>query len=445
MFSICKNFVKQVGTISIDDYVSVIRNPTQEHIEKINLIRSQSDKKIRKKLKKNLNSVLPNGLFSKVCDEGIDDWSGFLYFDIDNLSADEYEGWKQKLSSNVTVLHKSSSGRGMSVLVKVSFELNGHKIDLDTLMLDDRIIDMKKVFFKELYLFVGKLLSIDNVMDTQVGSISRHLYFSYDNNVVYNKDNQIVIKDKDFSSLMGCLKGYNSIITHPIQPFRHPHQIIKLTIDKPIPYLHTKGLKYQNYVENDSTSFTRNYNHKIGIRKKLDDGQKRKTYYRIVLELKYVNNNIPEQQLINLIWSYLFWQNTLQSPHMEHMHLIMLVESAFNDGTPFTPKEKLIDWGKDSQGVDKKTKIKTSLKVRSMDKHNDWLISFKQVITDMENEGLDISNKSIEKWCKQKGIKGFSRQTLINHKKLMEENGNNPFSIEQINKKINDTLYGTIL
>jgi len=140
--------------------------------DKVEAIRTETDKERRNLLKRDLPSVCFSGTFNKREDKAIVDHSGFICLDFDGYETEEFllvdknNLSKDSYSYSVFV---SPSGNGLKVIVKIPKDIDNHKNYFNSL---EKHFDSK-------------------YFDTTSKNISRVCYESYDPEIYINVDSRL--------------------------------------------------------------------------------------------------------------------------------------------------------------------------------------------------------------------------------------------------------------
>lgn len=306
MFSKLKTLKKITNeVVNLNELVEIVKNNQQKKL--IDEIRSVEYKsKEYKNLKLKVNCITPHGVFNSLCNDGLINLSGYLYYDIDGFDTEvELNDTKKKLidTNMVSFVCKSVGGRGLSFLIK--YDTN--------LIPNDTFIDFYK-YVREI------LLGLGFNIDLGAGGLVRKMIISSDNDVYFNNEVSLGIDMVSFNAFKKDLNKSKQITTR-----RNIHIIPNDTLFDIIPYEKLlKEIKIETiYTKEINGHFTieeMDY-YKIVLPKIIKDGTKHKLYIRVINALYYINNNITPQQ----VYSYLFHINNLAIPKMNEYKLKELV------------------------------------------------------------------------------------------------------------------------
>lgn len=291
-FSYFQNGIKDTNplkTINIDQLVELIKNnPKKDIIKSIHSLRSIGDSHY-KVLKEKLPHITPNSivrakkLSGNYFIENFISFSNYIYFDIDT----DIENYKEHIintyGNQITLVCKSSSGGGISILVKVSNQLTEEN-------------------FKLVWSHIRNTIFKNEPIDEQCCNIARSWFIPYDEDLYYNPNNLVNLDEKII--LKKSKTDAKQYIMHPSLfntciPF-----CTKEIIDiKKI----FEVLKFESvtYVSNEVLDFNPVYTCKVYIPKNIPNTKKRKTYRNIIHNLVYLN---PTAEPI-YIYSYLYFIN----------------------------------------------------------------------------------------------------------------------------------------
>ncbi|GAA4465461.1 hypothetical protein GCM10023093_17670 [Nemorincola caseinilytica] len=174
MFSYFKSGIKDripSKKISIEALVKEIKannNPTIQSIRGLD-VNHVDYEATKKKLKEHLPYITPNCTVSKRNDESIIEFSGYMYFDIDDVeNASEYKAQLiEQYKDHISLMCISSSGRGLSFFVKIENEITR-----------ETFAGIRKYIFT--HIFTGIRL------DPKVKDKSRAWFVSYDPDCYFN-------------------------------------------------------------------------------------------------------------------------------------------------------------------------------------------------------------------------------------------------------------------
>jgi hypothetical protein len=323
MFSIFKEGIKNVyperQPIILSDLAKLIRNnPASETINQIRQLRKNEDQSY-KELKRTLEYITPNCVVKKrsLKDDSeystnFINFSGYIYFDFDVSNAIQFkQDFIQKYRHIISLVCISSSGGGISVLVKVNMELTKENFQNAWEYI------VCEVFKDELKL-----------VDTKTKDIGRAMFISSDPDVFINHDNELPIKPIDLLKYRktetikkGTQQGismrifnYTSSCTFSYQLLPY-HEIRKVKLSTPI---NSNNPVVDFYPINFS---------ELKFPDEVSDGIKHKFYSSLIHVLVYLNPDLDP----SYIYSFLFYTNKYKAnPPMESRSLKRLFEYVYN-------------------------------------------------------------------------------------------------------------------
>lgn len=286
--------------ITLDQLVTIVKdNPQKEIIEKIRSVEYKSSEYNNLKLK--LNCITPHGIFNSLCNDGLIETSGYLYFDIDGFDTEiELNDTKKKLIDTypISFLCKSVGGKGISFLIKIN--------------------DTKKQLndtFGDVYSFVRHMLIKSGFnIDVCASGLVRKMIISSDLDV-YTSNKVLNIDQEQFKIYLNSLKEVKKIqrkeelyyitLDDTLIPFQELIKQIKLETE------YTKEID-KDYVMEDLEYY------KIIIPTKIKDGDKHRVFTRMINALYYLNPNINRLQIYSFI-SYINNNHTTQKMNIQRL------------------------------------------------------------------------------------------------------------------------------
>jgi hypothetical protein len=318
------NLSSQVNKlISFHELVGMIKNPVKiDNYTRLHHLKLTQPKEECRKFKQNhIPWVTPNALVRKRELRGVEDFkfnfiqsSGYVYFDIDDVegNVDEFKNTLiQKLGNIVSLISKSSTNKGISILVRVNVTVSSTEE------------------FELLYDYVSQTYFHDLNLDRGVRRLSTAWFIPYDSDVFVNHDSIINIPD-------GILKGsHNVLLTHPntniycMNPQsqspkkRNKHEYIELSIREVFEKcnLETPVHFDGDYLISPTPIVS------IQFPKVIYDGSKRGVFRKVIHNLMTLN---PDFTISHV---YLFLNHINENfakPKMEVVSLKNLVESQFD-------------------------------------------------------------------------------------------------------------------
>jgi hypothetical protein len=299
--------------IGLPDYVRKVKDNSLE--QEYNLIRGlrTSGNEEYKILKRQLPYITPSVLLkerklSSPCEiqENLIQFTGYFYFDIDvfpeQYSVYTYKDYIVKRYGHlVSFICLSSSLGGVSILIKVTNEVTANN-------------------FHNLWDTIRLTILKDEEIDTNCQGIGRAMIQSHDKELYVNYDNCLTIdsiivnkKKKGIGPIVDST--YNKVNPHllNIDNKQDPStfKYIEYNIEEVLANIKTKTIVnvLNPVVEFKEVEMVETY-----IPRVIVDGKKHKTYYVLLHQLYYLNQDIP----IDYIYSYLFYiNNVFAKPRMD--------------------------------------------------------------------------------------------------------------------------------
>lgn len=361
-------------TISIEELVKIVKdNPQKDLISKIRNVEYKSQEYNNLKLR--VNCITPHGIFSDLKNESLIQVSSYLYFDIDKLDTNsELYDTKQRLINTFPIhfLCNSVGNKGISFLLKLN---DNNK------QLDDNFVEIHN-YYKE------KLIKEGFNIDTGATGLVRKMLISSDNNVYYNPDNIINIDSLNFSSIKKVISKSKRIERKEKEGDIEPYDTINII---PFEELY-KQIKfetlYEKQIDGDYVIDDMDY-YRISYPKNIKDGDKHKTYIRIINALYYINKDINFQQVL----SYIFYINSTLHHRMNFYELSRFVKNICDNiektsRVNIKPRIKRIHFNKNSN-LTKKQKQSMGAKISRKDRLN-------KTIDLIDNARMKCSEENIE-------------------------------------------------
>ena len=312
MTKLANIYTKSGMTISVDELISSIK----EDKKQITNLRKLEYKSLEyDKAKKSLQAFMPHGYFTSISKDSIVDLSGFLFYDIDNLSLDEITCLKSTLIEfGANLIYLSPSGMGLHFLIKVggltitNFEL------------------VHKTIFEY-------LISLGIKVDKQAGGLARKTFISYDEDVYYNDkanitihNNEISIKQNTTLPLIFSLDSLNQSNQIKKQKETEIKGNVVFSVIPISQLKETLHFKTPIDIEGDFNIKEIEYVN-ILLPKIINDGDKHSLFRRIIIDLMFLNTEIT----LNEVYSYIYWINqTRTTKKMEYITLQKFVYNMFN-------------------------------------------------------------------------------------------------------------------
>ncbi len=402
-FSYFQNGIKDTNplkTINIDQLVELIKNnPKKDIIKSIHSLRSIGDSHY-KVLKEKLPHITPNSivrakkLSGNYFNENFISFSNYIYFDIDT-NIENYKDYIINTYGNkISLVCNSSSGGGISILVKVSNKLTQEN-------------------FKLVWSHIRNTIFKNEPIDEQCCNIARSWFIPYDEDPYYNQTN-IVNLDSNFI-IKKSRTDAKQYIMHPSSfntciPF-----CTKEIIDiKKI----FEVLKFESvtYVYNKVLDFNPVYTCKVYIPKNIPNTKKRKTYRNIIHNLVYLNPTAEP----TYIYSYLYFINRYHAqPSMLPEKLLEFFRFIYDyiistETVKPTLKLKRIHFNR-SCTLSKEKKNDIANKLNGLYKRKLKIDLINDAKEELQILGLDITTKAVSNLT---GVKLRSVQLYFKHKRI---------------------------
>jgi len=321
MFSIFKKGIKNVypekQPIILSDLAKLIRNnPASETINQIRKMRENGDQDY-KDFKRKLEYITPNCVVKKRCLKDDSEYktnfvnfSGYIYFDFDITDAVQFkQEFIQKYKHIVSLVCISSSGGGISVLVKVN-------------------TDLTKNNFNSVWEYLAFEIFNGELVDTKTKDCGRAMFISSDPDLFVDYENELVIKPSD---LKQC-ESLNSFKKSTYQGLSPREDYYTPTCTFPYELLHYEEIKKIILsTPYDSKNSVIDYYPidflAIKFPKQISDGAKHKFYSACIHHLVYLNPGIDPSYL----YSFIFYTNlNIADPPMDSRSLKRLFEFVYS-------------------------------------------------------------------------------------------------------------------
>ena len=315
MFSITKSITNRNITrfiYSIEEWVDYLKNEERKEVSTIKKLRNlKKGEDEYDKIKKTLPTIFYNYNFKEnyVKESNADVSTGFLFFDIDDNDFCDFD------YKYISVCWRSVGGNGYGLLVKVK--------------------NLNKDFFKESYNYIGtEILKIP--FDKACNHLARANFISYDKDVIYNPNSEIIDLTQ-FNSNQNKNAQNNNIIKSNTDRIYYYGQKIRFNNLSDI-------IAGQNIVYNEKGVFDFGKNNKINYcecyapKKRTNKNRNTKTFAFAKCILS-VNPSISE----NLFKHYINNFNSKYcSPPMSFIEITDIINKVYNDKktTPIGNKTK---------------------------------------------------------------------------------------------------------
>lgn len=328
MFNYFQKGIKNTTPLKIIDLpelVNIIRyNPHSGQIEAIRELKKRGDD-YYKKLKETLPYITPNCMVKErnLKDEEFDVnficFSGYIYIDIDKVpNVQEYKQYLiEKYGCHASLICISPGGDGATMLFKVT----------NTITRDN---------FEKLRSSLINSLLRDEKVDPNSAGIGRAMFISHDPDVWVNYNNRITIEAGETEMLVNHPNSYSS-------SYNREHYHFSGDIKSIITGSTSSLTRYKNYNIDEilSTLVTKTYVPVLNpvvdfkevdfvetyIPRMITDGNKHRTYFKLIHQLYYLNPRIE----LGYLYSYLFFvNNTRAKPRMGTKELSRFFTSVIN-------------------------------------------------------------------------------------------------------------------
>ncbi|HEY1196511.1 BT4734/BF3469 family protein [Flavobacterium sp.] len=411
----CRQFSNE--KINLEELITTIKqNPHKLEITRLRNIAYKSTE--YDKIKLLLPVVTPHGTFVNSKKDGISTLSGYMYFDIDGFkNSQDVNQTIKKLSDSfpVSLICRSVGGRGLAFLLKVS----GVTIEN----------------FDSIHAFIRHDFKNNGYkIDDAAGGLVRKWIITYDPEVICNYDNEYIIDQTAYDKFIEGRKT-----TGKKAGKRNADSELNSDLDEIIPFsalckLIKTESEFDKEIEGDFTIEEMEY-YKIIYPAIIKDGNKHRTYIRIINALYYLNPTITQQQIL----SYLFYINTTAEAKMPMSKLKLLVKNIC--GRIEQTKDilikirlKKIHFNKDSN-LTKTQKQSMAGKINGALKSNKTKEAIQQAIAEMEADNIKPTRKNIAE------ILGISQKTVQrNWKKELTDISTLDFTSCKQTKMMNNNL-----
>jgi len=315
VFSYFKNGITDTNPQKIIDLPALIKtiknNPERALIEWIRVLRTNGNDEY-KELKRGLPNITPNCMvrYRSLQDDDFErnfqSFNQYIFFDIDT-PGDEYKQYFiKKYGHLVSMVSKSSSGGGLSILLKVS----------NTITKDN---------FESIWYNIRTTILKDETVDEKCKDIGRAMFISYDPEVYYNYDNEITVEISDTKDIVKeenhpiSYGGYNNRLVYSFSNKKKEEYSYSVL---PIDIVLTKlDRRTRVSVDNPIIDFKPVEYAEVYIPKVIKDGTKHTIYTAMIHQLVYLNPSIEKEY----IFSFLFYVNNNHAkPRMNMKELVRL-------------------------------------------------------------------------------------------------------------------------
>jgi len=321
VFSYFKNGITDTNPQKIIDLPALIKtiknNPERALIEWIRVLRTNGNDEY-KELKRGLPNITPNCMvrYRSLQDDDFErnfqSFNQYIFFDIDT-PGDEYKQYFiKKYGHLVSMVSKSSSGGGLSILLKVS----------NTITKDN---------FESIWYNIRTTILKDETVDEKCKDIGRAMFISYDPEVYYNYDKEITVEISDTKDIVKeenhpiSYGGYNNRLVYSFSNKKKEEYSYSVL---PIDIVLTKlDRRTRVSVDNPIIDFKPVEYAEVYIPKVIKDGTKHTIYTAMIHQLAYLNPSIEKEY----IFSFLFYVNNNHAkPRMNMKELVRLFNFVYD-------------------------------------------------------------------------------------------------------------------
>lgn len=349
-----------------------------------------------KKLKKNLPYITPSVILKKrkletpfEVQENLIQFTGFFYFDIDKFPEDyTVYSYKDYIISRyghiVSFVCLSSSLGGVSILIKVSNEVT---------------VNNFKNIWDEIKLSILK----DEEVDENCQGMGRAMLLSYDKEVYVNYDNFITLdsiidnKEKIGIDPIVCTV-YNKVNSHlfnqcnKLDPTTFKYK--EYSIDEVLANIKTKTIIS---ITNPVVEFREEEVIVPYIPKVIVDGKKHKTYYVLLHQWYYLNQDVP----VDYLYSYLFYiNNVFAKPRMEVKELsrfftFVIGKIKETGKVNIKPQKRWVHWNQENKELTSQEKIRIAKILTGAYKRKNSIAKIHGAIQELEFKAKKVTIKAI--------------------------------------------------
>lgn len=349
-----------------------------------------------KKLKKNLPYITPSVILKKrkletpfEVQENLIQFTGFFYFDIDKFPEDyTVYSYKDYIISRyghiVSFVCLSSSLGGVSILIKVSNEVT---------------VNNFKNIWDEIKLSILK----DEEVDENCQGMGRAMLLSYDKEVYVNYDNFITLdsiidnKEKIGIDPIVCTV-YNKVNSHlfnqcnKLDPTTFKYK--EYSIDEVLANIKTKTIIP---ITNPVVEFREEEVIVPYIPKVIVDRKKHKTYYVLLHQWYYLNQDVP----VDYLYSYLFYvNNVFAKPRMEVKELsrfftFVIGKIKETGKVNIKPQKRWVHWNQENKELTSQEKIRIAKILTGAYKRKNTIAKIHGAIQELEFKAKKVTIKAI--------------------------------------------------
>ena len=318
MFSEFKNGITDTIPVGIIDLPKLLKkissNPAKDQIEHIRSLRRAGDLTY-KVLKRQLSNVTPNCIVKqrKLSGDDLETnlicLSNYIYYDFDiDHDPEAFKSYMiEKYKDKISMACISSSAGGVSILFKISNQINENN-------------------FLSVWTYIKDTILADeaDMIDLSCKNIGRAMFISYDPEVFYNYENEIEVPDELTKETTKCKSQLISKSTYNKPTLTQQN----ISFAEAIANINLKT-QYKNanpVVDLNPVPFT-----EVRFPRVITDGNKRRVFTGIIYTIKYLNPDAEAKYAYSILKTI---NNNFAKPRMESSELKRLFEFLFNNIEP---------------------------------------------------------------------------------------------------------------
>lgn len=369
--------------ISIKQLYDIVRqNPQKDLIEKIRSVGYKSTE--YKDLKKDVNCIMPHGIFSGLNNSDVVKFSNYIYYDIDGFDTEkELNDTILTLNDtfNISFICKSVGGKGISFIIYI----------------DDTKLTLKDTNFNASYEYIkSKIEEKGFNIDNAAKGINRKMIISSDTKCILN-DTCFKLNDEDIyqinklKNLRPVNKG-GDIGGRCIESKDTSCEIIP--VKELVKQISTET-KYIKDIDGDYVIDPTDY-YRLTLPKIIKDGYKHKTYMRVINALFYLNNDITYQQVLSYIYYINNHSENMMTIHYLREFILRMYNYIVKKGYNTKPRIKRLHFNKNSK-LTKEQKQNMGRQLASKIRNNNTINKINDAIKYCEENNEVVSQSRIQK------------------------------------------------
>lgn len=405
---------KLSGLMDIITLVKEIQNNSQkEKIELIMQLRNDDNLKY-KELKRLLPIITPNCILRQRSikgdsyDENFIAFSQYIYFDFDiDRNVDEFKRYMvDKYKDKATLICKSCSGGGISILFKVSNRLTKENFLQVWTSIKENILTVEK-----------------DMLDERCKNINRPMHISYDPDLFYNYENLIEVPIHDLHKI-----NYTRCKSQPIYNHRYNKPTFtqkQITFAEALSHV---NLKTSYTVTNKIVDLNPIQFAEVKFPRIITDGNKRRIFSGIMYTIKYLKPDVEFEYFYRVMQEI---NKNFAKPRMEEKELQRLCKLHFDNITAddlveFPTRIKSIHFNPDA-GISAKEKVKIANYLNAAKRKAESIDKIIKAKDELQSGCHEVSKKAVQR------ITGLSYPTVLKYFDTA------PIEIIEILDKINMT------